>query len=113
MNLGSKQDAAAALRSLGQARDLLKELVEQNPKHPQFQRDLAVTLRSLAAGERDAGTLDLAQRDLKSSFEYLTELSAKFPDNVDFADQLAKTRAAMRKTGQTKPFTEPVTTEPK
>jgi serine/threonine-protein kinase len=113
MNLGSKQDAAGALRSLGQARDLLTELVAQNPKHPQFRRDLAVTLRSLAAGERDAGTPEVAQRDLKSSFEYLTDLSAKFPDNADFADQLAKTRAAMRKSGQTKPFAEPVTPEPK
>jgi tetratricopeptide (TPR) repeat protein len=94
INMADSQQGAAAIDTFGKAVAILTELVELYPENAQFRRDRAVTLRSLAVLQHAAGQPDAARKNLRTALDDLTTLTARFPDNKDFAVQLAETRKA-------------------
>jgi hypothetical protein len=87
----NRDDAAKA--ALVKARDILVPLAQRYAAVPAYQRDLAVTLRELAVLQADAGEAKPAAANLAESLRLLTELVAKNPNNAEFAEQLAATKA--------------------
>lgn len=89
-------DAAACYR---QAIQLLQQLVEQSPQHPEYRLTLARTYRELAsfAGRRLPPDQIAAAR--QKSLELVEKLAADFPANPDYRFELAETYAAIARAG--------------
>jgi len=85
-------DPAACYR---QAIQLLQQLVEQSPEHPEYRLSLARTYRELAtfAGRRLPPEQIAAVR--QKSLELVEKLAADFPANPDYRFELAETYAAV------------------
>ncbi len=94
MNLASAEQTlgnpAAAHENLDTAVRMLSELSVSTPDVPVYRRDLAVSLRRLAA--LDAGQdLEAAKRNAAQSKRLLEGLIEQFPSVVDYSEQLAET----------------------
>ena len=78
---------------------LLQQLVEQSPEHPEYRLSLARTYRELAAfaGRRLPPEQIAAAR--QQSLELVEKLAADFPGNPDYRFELAETYVAMARTG--------------
>lgn len=89
-------DGAACYR---QAVQLLQQLVEQSPQHPEYRLTLARTYRELAffAGRRLPP--DQIAAALQKSLELVEKLAADFPANPDYRFELAETYAAIARGG--------------
>ncbi|MEM9367709.1 MAG: serine/threonine-protein kinase [Planctomycetota bacterium] len=71
--------------------EILRGLVEQSRDVPRHRRDLAVSLRTLAAIEANRN-LTSAQSKLEEAVELLERLVDQFPDEPDYTFQLQSTR---------------------
>ncbi len=82
-----------------QAIQLLQQLVEQSPQHPEYRLTLARTYRELASfvGRRLPPDQIAAAR--QKSLELVEKLAADFPANPDYRFELAETYAAIARAG--------------
>lgn len=89
-------DAVACYR---QAIQLLQQLVEQSPQHPEYRLTLARTYRELAsfAGRQLPPEQVAAAR--QKALELVEKLAADFPANPDYRFELAETYAAIARGG--------------
>ena len=78
------------------ANHLLK-LADRYPNVPDHRRDYAVTLREMGTIELKLGDIDEGRYHLDESVTYLQALVDEFPDNEDFASQLAESKKAVAK----------------
>lgn len=91
---GVSVDPASAAATFEQARTMLESLMASQPDDPRFPQDLAAVLRELAKLDAAAGRAEPAQQKITRSIELLTKLTRDFPGNNEYADELAKSRAA-------------------
>jgi hypothetical protein len=90
---GDQGDAAALKAALEQARDIFAPLVGRFPTVPRYRRNLAVTLRELAFEQHADGDVKLAGESLAESKRLLEELVSQYPQETEYAEQLAETNA--------------------
>jgi hypothetical protein len=90
---GEQGDAAALKAALEQARNIFLPLVARFPTVPRYRRNLAVTLRELAFEQHADGNAKLAAESLAESRRLLDELVQQYPQEAEYAAQLAETSA--------------------
>ena len=95
MNIGFRQELAAATASFEKAESILRKLVDEHPSNRRFRRDLAVTQRELAVKQIAAGQRDLGLKNLRRSVDSLEALVKEAPQDQDFEHELRTSREAL------------------
>jgi len=96
MNLGvleSAQGGTAATESLDRAAAILTKLVGEYAAVARYRRDLAVTLREIAACRSSAGEHEEARTALEAAQTHLAALAEAFPENDEYKALLSETAA--------------------
>jgi serine/threonine-protein kinase len=95
MNFGQMpQEPGAAVRRLDTAKSVLAKLAQQFPQVAAYRRDLALAQRALAGAEQKNGQNEASRKDLGESIDLLEQLVKEFPEDQEYALELAASRRA-------------------
>jgi len=97
MNFGQMpQEPGTAVSRLSTAKSVLGKLVQQFPQVAAYRRDLALAQRAIAGAELKNGQSDVARKDLGDSIDLLEQLVKEFPEDQEYALELAGSRRAWK-----------------
>jgi hypothetical protein len=96
MNFGQMppQEAETLARRLTTAKSDLQRLTQEFSGVPAYRFDLAIAQRALAGAEVRLGQADAARKDMDESIDILEQLVKEFPDDQQYALELAASRRA-------------------
>jgi eukaryotic-like serine/threonine-protein kinase len=84
---GRPSEAAAAYR---ESMAILQKLCDDNPKVPDYLKDLANVAHNLSVAQRRLGRPDEALRQCERAVTILVDLVREHPESVEYADYLAE-----------------------
>jgi len=98
MNFGQmpSQEPGTLASRLTTAKSDLQKLAQDLPKVPAYRLDLALAQRALAGAEVRIGQPDAARKDMDESIDLLEQLVREFPDDQEYALELAASRRALK-----------------
>jgi tetratricopeptide (TPR) repeat protein len=96
MNFGQMppQEAETLASRLTTAKSDLQKLTQEFSAVPAYRFDLAIAQRALAGAEARLGQADAARKDMDESIDLLEQLVKEFPDDQQYALELAASRRA-------------------